>query len=132
MTKLTHYFGLIVALLLICGCSEEVDTSARYVFKYDTVLSYLQKHEAYSEYAGLLRKVNIGKYSSSKVGELLSARGNYTVFAPSNQAIHDYLETLVDEGLISEPSWDAFAISISSSTSSFICSMKYFFILVSS
>ena len=112
MTKLTQVLGLFMSLLLVCGCSEEVDTSARYVFKYETALSYLQKHEAYSEYASLLRKVNIGKYSSSKVGELLSARGNYTVFAPSNQAIHNYLETLVDEGLISEPSWDAFADSV--------------------
>ena len=29
MRKLTLFFGLIVALLLMCGCSEEVDTSDR-------------------------------------------------------------------------------------------------------
>ena len=111
MRRLIQVFGFILAILLFHGCSEDVDMSARYVFKYETVLSYLQKHEAYSEYASLLNKVTIGKYSSSKVGQLLSARGNYTVFAPTNQAIHDYLQTLVDEELISEPSWDAFTDS---------------------
>ena len=111
MRKLTLFFGLIVALLLMYGCSEEVDTSSRYVFKYETILTYLQKHEAYSEYAKLLGKVKIGRYNSSTVGQLLSARGNYTVFAPTNKAINEYLQTLVDEELISEPSWDAFTDS---------------------
>ena len=111
MRKLTLFFGLIVALLLMYGCSEEVDTSSRYVFKYETILTYLQKHEAYSEYAKLLGKVKIGRYNSSTVGQLLSARGNYTVFVFSNKAINEYLQTLVDEELISEPSWDAFTDS---------------------
>ena len=111
MRRLIQVFGLILAVLLFYGCSEEVDTSSRYVFKYETILSYLQKHEAYSEYASLLDKVTIGKYSSSKVGQLLSARGNYTVFAPTNEAIYEYLQSLVEEELISEPSWEAFTDS---------------------
>lgn len=111
MTKLTQVLRLFFALFLICACSEDVDTSARYVFKYENVLTYLQKHEAYHEYADILTKVKIGKYSSSTVAQLLGARGNYTVFAPTNQAIHNYLQTLVDEELISEPSWDAFTDS---------------------
>ena len=111
MTKLTQVLRLFFALFLICACSEDVDTSARYVFKYENVLTYLQKHEAYHEYANILTKVKIGKYNSSTVAQLLGARGNYTVFAPTNQAIHDYLQTLVDEELISEPSWDAFTDS---------------------
>lgn len=111
MTKLTQVLRLFFALFLICACSEDVDTSARYVFKYENILTYLQKHEAYHEYADILTKVKIGKYSSSTVAQLLGARGNYTVFAPTNQAIHNYLQTLVDEELISEPSWDAFTDS---------------------
>ena len=38
------------ALLVLAGCKENVDTSARYVFKEETIMSYLKKHEAYSEY----------------------------------------------------------------------------------
>ena len=111
MRELYRLFCFLFIFLMLHGCSEEIDTSSRYVFKYDTILSYLQKHDAYREYAKVLDKVNIGKNNSSKVGQLLSARGNYTVFAPTNEAIQDYLQTLVDEGLISEPSWDAFTDS---------------------
>ena len=45
--------------------------------------------------------------------QLLSARGNYTVFAPTNQAIQDYLDTLVVQEVIDYPSWEAFKDSIS-------------------
>ena len=99
---------LAACLVCLCGCKENIDTSARYVFSDETILSYLEKHAAYSEYVDILRHVNISKISDSKVSQLLSARGVYTVFAPNNEAIHKYLENLVEEGLIAEPSWDAF------------------------
>ena len=56
----------------------------------------------------ILEKVDVSKLSNSKVSQLLSARGVYTVFAPNNDAIQAYLESLVEDGLISEPRWDAF------------------------
>ena len=90
------------------SCTEEVDTSARYVFKEETIISYLQKQEVYSEYVNLLNQVPVSELSQSTVGQLLSARGNYTVFAPTNAAIQKYLESLVEDGLITAPSWDAF------------------------
>jgi len=112
MRKPLQLFNLILFFFVIYSCSEEIDTSSRYVFKHETILSYLQKHEAYHEYANILTKVKIGKLqSSSTVGQLLSARGNYTVFAPTNEAIYDYLQTLVEEQLISEPSWESFTDS---------------------
>ncbi len=97
-----------ICLACLWNCTESIDTSARYVFTEETILSYLEKHEAYSSYVDLLRQVNISRLSDSKVSQLLSARGVYTVFAPNNDAIQKYLEDLVKEGLISEPSWDAF------------------------
>ena len=53
-----HYLIAALASLLTGSCTEEVDTSVRYVFKHDSVLSYLQKHEAYStvEHARLPRE----------------------------------------------------------------------------
>lgn len=97
-----------VILACIWSCKESVDTSARYVFTDETVLSYLSKHEDYSEYVKLLQKVSISPVSDSKVSQLLAARGAFTVFAPTNEAIQKYLEELVKDELISEPSWDAF------------------------
>ena len=83
---------LIAATILLLGCTEDIDTSARYVFKEETVLSYLQKHEAYSEYVKLLQLVPISYRIQSTVYQLLSARGHYTCFAPTNEAIAEYLQ----------------------------------------
>ncbi len=94
--------------LWLTGCQENVDTSNRYVFTKQTIVSYLQKHEVYSEYLSLLDKVKVSPKSNSTVKQLLTARGSYTCFAPTNEAIANYLDSLVAKGLISEPSWDAF------------------------
>ena len=111
MMKKTTLF-LTVALLLV-ACKEDIDKSARYVFSYPTVVSYLQKYEAdYGQYLRLLFQVPVSPVSETTVGQLLSARGNYTVFAPTNEAIDAYLQELVDTGLIERPSWDAFTDSL--------------------
>ena len=107
--------GCVMALagaLTFQSCKEQIDTSARYVFSEETISSYLEKHpEDYSEYFALLGQVNISPVSASTVLQLMSARGNFTCFAPTNQAIHDYLDSLVARGLISEPRWEAFTDS---------------------
>lgn len=111
MRRLSNMLKLCLATVSIAclwNCKENIDTSARYVFKEETILSYLEKHPTYSSYVDILRQVNVSKRSSSTISQLLSARGVYTVFAPNNEAIQKYLESLVEEGLISEPSWDAF------------------------
>ena len=94
--------------LILCSCTEDVDTSARYVFSEYTIASYLEKHEVYSQYLELTKLVPVSGRSRSSVYQLLTARGNYTCFALTNEAIDEYLQDLVDQGLISEPSWDAF------------------------
>ena len=99
---------LIAALVLLFSCKEEIDTSARYVFKEETILSYLQKHEDYSEYVRLLMQVPISFRSKSTVYQLLSARGHYTCFAPTNAAIDSYLQEQVEAGFADKPDWDSF------------------------
>ena len=98
-------------ILLDCwSCTEEIDTSARYVFKSDCVMTYLQKHDVYSEYVKLLRVTPISVRSQSTVGQLMEARGHYTVFAPTNDAIAEYLKKLSEDDptLMSGPTWDDF------------------------
>ncbi len=102
----------LAALGLLAGCSEDVDTSARYVFEELTAMGYLEKYaDVYSSYLSLLHSVHVSSRSETTMAQLLSARGHYTVFAPTNDAVRRYLETLVDEGILSEPSWDAFTDS---------------------
>ena len=107
-----NYAFLIIAALTLCfinSCKEEVDMSNRFTFKEYTIASYLTAHDTtYSEYIQLMKDVNISQRSASSVFQLISARGKYTVFAPTNKAIYDYLDTLYTKGLINAPSWDGF------------------------
>lgn len=107
MRKCLSYALAIVALVM-SGCKEDIDTSARYVFTDETIISYLSKHEQYSEYLRLLSEVTVSDISKTSINQLLSARGHYTVFVPTNEAIQEYLNTLVTTGLIPEASWNAF------------------------
>ena len=99
---------IIASIVLLFSCKEEIDTSARYVFSEETILSYLQKHEEYSEYVWLLQQVPVSFRSSSTVYQLLSARGHFTCFAPTNQAIDLFLQDQVEAGLITQPTWESF------------------------
>ena len=101
-------FYLALAALLYVGCSEYVDTSARYVFTDKTIMQYLEGKEYYSEYVRLLGRVPVSPISKTTLNQLLSARGHYTVFAPTNEAIQAYLDTLCLNGFIKEASWEGF------------------------
>lgn len=101
-------FLFVIAVSLLWSCSEYVDTSARYVYKDKTIMQYLQGKDYYSEYVKLLGQVPVSSVSQTTMKQLLAARGHYTVFAPTNAAVQEYLDTLCAEGLITEPSWDGF------------------------
>lgn len=101
-------FYCIVVLILLAGCKEEIDTSARYVFLQKTISQYLAEKDYYSEYVRLLGETHVSAYTETTLKQLLSARGHYTVFAPTNDAIQLYLDSLCRKGIISEPSWDGF------------------------
>ncbi|MBQ9559604.1 MAG: hypothetical protein IJV08_06415 [Bacteroidaceae bacterium] len=109
----TRLFPLLLMSVLLMGvmqsCKEDIDMSDRYTFKEFTIAGYLANQDStYSEYIKLLSDVKISKRSESTVYQLLSARGKYTVFAPTNKAIQNYLDTLCAAGIINEPSWDGF------------------------
>ena len=97
------------AACILMGCQEDIDTSDRYVFKDYTALGYLEKHpDTYSQYVQLLNQVPMSRISQTTVAQILSARGNYTVFAPTNEAIQAYLDTLAARNVIDEGSWAGF------------------------
>ena len=101
---------IFLIVMAFSACTENIDESARYVFQYDVALSYLEKHEVYSQYVELIKQTPISPVSNSTMGQLLGARGHFTVFAPTNEAIDSFLVELYqrDPTLLSRPSWDAF------------------------
>lgn len=102
------FLSFIVLSMALVSCKEEIDTSARYVFIDHTVASYLESQPCYSEYLEMTKVVPMSPRSKSTVYQLLTARGNYTCFAPTNDAIKTYFGQLVEEGLITEPTWEGF------------------------
>ena len=87
-----RFFVAAVVAVCLAGCSDEIDTSSRYVFTDKTITQYLQEKDYYSEYVRLLGKRPVSSYSETTLLQLLSARGHYTVFAPTNDAIQAYLD----------------------------------------
>ncbi len=111
MKNMKKYTTVLLSVLMAVGiqsCTEEIDTSDRYTFTEETLASYLEKHEDYSEYYRILGEVPVSSRSNSTVLQLISARGHYTVFAPTNDAIQEYLDSLQRKGIIDSASWDYF------------------------
>lgn len=100
---------ILLLTMYLVACTETISMEDRYTQRENTVITYLEKHDStYSEYLRILSEVRVSKRSQSTLYQLLGARGNYTVFAPTNQAVQDYLDTLYQKGIISEPTWDGF------------------------
>ena len=110
-----HQLRLAIVLavmgVFVNACTEDIDTSARFTLTEYTVFTYLTQSPdsaQYTEYVKLINKVPVSDFSESTVAQLLSARGKFTCFAPTNQAIYDYLDTLYNKGIITQPSWQGF------------------------
>lgn len=101
-------FCIAALFAMLVGCKEDIDMSDRYVFVGKTISQYLEEKDYYSEYVALLSKMPVSSLSETSMKQLLSARGHYTVFAPTNEAIYDYLDSLCRKGIITEPSWNGF------------------------
>ena len=90
-------FGcLLLAVFSFSSCQDKVDESDIFTFMGETAFSYLQNNEDYTDFAYILSRVKLSKKSESELSQLLSARGNYTVFAPTNKAIRHYLDSIYE------------------------------------
>ena len=80
------------------SCSDSVDESNLYVFKGEMVSSFLTNNsDRFSDYIGLAKRTRLSKKTKSTVMELLATRGNYTCFAPTNEAVQAFVDSLMDQ-----------------------------------
>lgn len=87
--------AMVVAVALLSACSDDVDSSDMFTFTGQTITTYLDDNaDTYSDYAYILQRVKLSPKSASTISDLLSARGNYTCFAPNNRAIQSYLDSI--------------------------------------
>lgn len=88
-----------LGLLVFSGCREEINKDDLYTFTGETVESFLEKNDSlYSHYVDLLNVVRLSDRTQSTVSKLLSSYGNYTCFAPTNDAIKEFLDSAYVQG----------------------------------
>ena len=86
--------AVLLAIVSLAGCSDNINDSNLFVSKGKTVTQLLEEDPDFSIYLHLLQQVRLSDKSPSSVAQMLSARGNYTVFAPQNNAMHHYLDSI--------------------------------------
>lgn len=88
-------FIFAASMFTLNSCTENIDDSDLYTFTGETMVDHFESDpDNFSDYLTILGKVHPSKRSESTMLELLSARGNYTCFAPTNDAIKQYLDSL--------------------------------------
>lgn len=87
---------LIAAVSLGCltSCKDEVDESDMFTFTGQLMSNYLENDSITSYFSYLTKRVHLSSHSQSTVYDLLSSRGNYTCFAPTNDAVQQYLDSI--------------------------------------
>ncbi len=75
---------------LVSSCSEDIDESNLYTFTGETIEDYLSnRSEQFSSFNYILSRIGYDK--------ILSAYGTYTCFAPTNDAVTNYIDSLYDD-----------------------------------
>ena len=91
---------MVVGFVSLLSCSDNVDDSNMYVFTGKSLTDYIKEDPDLSYYYLMLQHSKSGKKGST-MDHLLEARGNYTVFAPTNAAVQHYLDSI-----FSTPNYD--------------------------
>lgn len=84
----------VVAGITLSGCSDNTDESNLYVMHGQTIYGILSENQDFSIYTSLLNRVKLSQRTKSTVAQLLQARGHYVVFAASNEAIQQYIDSI--------------------------------------
>ena len=88
-------FGLLFSAQ---SCSEKIDEGNFAIAKEQTISDYLGTNKEFTQIKAVFDRVRLGnKINASTVAAVLSARGNYTVFAPTNEAMAAYVTKVLGE-----------------------------------
>ena len=96
MKKLKNlYIGLVAMMastgvMLISSCSDDMPAESYYTFTGEMMSDYLQNNNDYSKFAAIINRAKDSKRGVNLM-DLLSVRGQFTCFAPTNAAVEKYL-----------------------------------------
>ena len=82
--------GIAAVLSPFAACKEDIDESNLYTFTGETIEDYLSnRSEQFSSFNYILSRIGYDK--------ILAAYGTYTCFAPDNQSVAEYIDSLYDD-----------------------------------
>ena len=96
MKYLSKHIGklfIVMAAVVMTGlnsCKEDIDESNLYTFTGETIEDYIvNRPEQFSNFNYILKRIGYD--------QILSAYGTYTCFAPTNEAVTAYVDSLYDD-----------------------------------
>ena len=82
--------GAAAVLSSLTSCKEDIDESNLYTFTGETIEDYLvNRSDRFSSFNYILSRIGYDK--------ILAAYGTYTCFAPTNEAVAEYIDSLYDD-----------------------------------
>jgi hypothetical protein len=98
MKKILYAF--LINMICISGsnvfisCTDKIDMTDRFTFIGKTITDYAKDDSTLFLFYKMLNKSKVSNKTKSSVATLLSARGNYTCFAPTNEAVKHFLDSI--------------------------------------
>lgn len=100
MFKITHRIALFssalfvaIATISLSSCKEDISEDAYAIKSELSMIDYISENDTLTLIKALFDEVKLGRSDNASVlTSVLSARGNYTVFAPSDAAIKAYIQ----------------------------------------
>lgn len=92
LLHLSLLLGLFSVTATFVGCKEDIDDSNFAIKTEATAADYIDGSEKYSMIKEIFLRVPLGNSAgASSIYSVLSARGNYTIFLPTDEAVREYL-----------------------------------------
>ncbi|MBP3251176.1 MAG: fasciclin domain-containing protein [Prevotella sp.] len=88
-TQCLFVAGMGMAAVALTACNPEPDESDLYTFTGQTITSFIEGDSSLTSFAYVLRRVRYDR--------LLAAYGTYTCFAPTNEGVAAYCDSLYDD-----------------------------------
>ena len=87
--------GICTATVMLSSCSEVIDKSNLVVKSEQTAADFISENPQFSQAEALFKRVKLANIDgASPIYSVLSARGNYTIFLPTNEAVQHHLDSL--------------------------------------
>lgn len=83
------HFSLLLMLASITSCVKDPDGENLYTFTDQTISDYLNEHAEYSDFNYIIKRADLD--------QLMSSYGQYTCFAPTNEAVQKYIDSLYND-----------------------------------